>query len=208
MAAESKLPEGLVTLEIDHPIWDRFFTVAPLVLIGTREPDGADNLAPKHLVTPMGWDNFFGFVCTPQHSTFQNIRRDEVFSVSYPRSDSVLLTALAASPRCGDDSKPSLLALPTFRSPEIDCPCLTESSLFLECRLDRIIGDFGVNSLIVGKVVSARIRPDALRRNDVDESETVAASRLLAYISPGRFTVIDQSVAFPFPAGYRRRDDE
>ncbi len=35
-----------VTLDIDEPIWDRFFTVAPLVLIGTVEPDGGYDLAP------------------------------------------------------------------------------------------------------------------------------------------------------------------
>ena len=98
MSSDSQMPDGLVTLEMDHPIWDRFFTVAPLVVIGTREPNGQNDLAPKHMVTPMGWDNFFGFVCTPQHSTYQNIQRDQVFAVSYPKIDSVLMAALAASP--------------------------------------------------------------------------------------------------------------
>jgi len=208
MAANSPPPDGLVSLEMEHPIWDRFFTVAPLVIIGTREADGSDNLAPKHMVTPMGWDNYFGFVCTPQHSTYQNIRRDEAFTVSYPKADSVLMTALAASPRCDDDSKPALLALPTFRSAEVDCPCLSDATLYLDCRLDRIVDDFGVNSLIVGKIVAARARPEALRRNDIDDADTVANAPLLAYVSPGRFAAVDHSTAFPFPAGFRRRDDE
>jgi flavin reductase (DIM6/NTAB) family NADH-FMN oxidoreductase RutF len=50
-------PGGSHLIEIDTstPIWDRFFTVAPLVLVGTTDSDGALDLAPKHMVTPMGW---------------------------------------------------------------------------------------------------------------------------------------------------------
>ncbi|MDG2222372.1 MAG: flavin reductase [Rubripirellula sp.] len=207
MTPDSLKPDGLVTLEMDHPIWDRFFTVAPLVVIGTRESNGENDLAPKHMVSPMGWDNYFGFVCTPSHSTYQNIQREEVFSVSYPKVGSVLMAALAASPRCGDDSKPALMALPAFRTSEVDCPCLIDSTLFLECRLDRIVDDFGVNSLIVGKVVAAQVQSSALRRADIDDEDIVTASPLLAYVSPGRFATIDHSVAFPFPAGFKRRED-
>jgi hypothetical protein len=42
----------LVSLEIDRPVWDRFYTVAPLYVIGTRGPDGTPDLAPKHLAPP------------------------------------------------------------------------------------------------------------------------------------------------------------
>jgi hypothetical protein len=45
-------PADLVALDTARPVWDRFFTVAPLVVIGTREPDGGYDLAPKHMVTP------------------------------------------------------------------------------------------------------------------------------------------------------------
>ncbi|MCP4889974.1 MAG: flavin reductase [Planctomycetaceae bacterium] len=207
MTSDSHQPEGLVQLQVEHPIWDRFFTVAPLVVIGTREANGENDLAPKHMAAPMGWDNYFGFVCTPSHSTYQNISREGVFAVSYPTVDSVLMAALAASPRCDDDSKPALMALPSFRTEEVDCPCLSESSVFLECRLDRIVDNFGVNSLIVGKIVAAQIRSSALRREDIDDEDTVTASPLLAYVSPGRFATIDKSVAFPFPAGFRRGED-
>ncbi len=106
--------DGVATLETDLPIWERFFTVAPLVLVGTREQSGAYDLAPKHLAFPMGWDNYFGFVCTPRHRTYQNIQREGAFTVSYARPTQLVLTALAASPRCGEDDKASLAALPTF----------------------------------------------------------------------------------------------
>jgi hypothetical protein len=80
----SRLPERIKTLETHLPIWDRFFTVAPLALIGTKEAEGYD-LAPKHMVMPMGWENYFGFVCASRHRTYQNIAREHVFTVSYPR---------------------------------------------------------------------------------------------------------------------------
>ena len=62
------LRERIRTLEVDFPIWDRFFTVAPLVLVRTKEAEDYD-LAPKHMVTPLGWENDFAFVCTARHRT-------------------------------------------------------------------------------------------------------------------------------------------
>ena len=205
---QNRQPDDLISLDVSFPVWDRFFTVAPLVVIGTSERDGSYDMAPKHMVTPLGWENYFGFVCTPEHATYQNIQRDEVFTVSFPSADSVVLASLAASPRCGDDSKPALAALPSFPARTIDGRFLTQSSLFFECELDRIVDDFGSNSLIAGRIVSASIRPEAKRANDVDDQDVVAASPLLVYVSPGRYAVLDQSQAFPFPAGYQRSKDE
>ena len=34
----------LIELDVEEPIWDQFFWVAPLVLIGTREADGSHDL--------------------------------------------------------------------------------------------------------------------------------------------------------------------
>lgn len=200
-------PEDLLPLDVKFPIWDRFFMVAPLVVIGTREADGSYDLAPKHMVTPLGWENYFGFVCTPEHGTYQNILRENVFTVSFPTADAVVLASLAASPRCSDDSKPALDALPRFAAATIDGEFLSQSTLFFECELDRIVDDFGVNSLIAGRIVSARMSPAAQRRMDVDDQEVIAASPLLAYLAPGRYATIDRSDSFPFPAGFQRTKD-
>lgn len=191
------------TLETDLPIWERFFTVAPLVLIGTKEKDGYD-LAPKHMATPMGWENYFGFVCAPRHHTYQNIKREEVFTVSYPRPTQLVLTSLAAAPRCGDDAKPSLLALPTFPASQLDGVFVEDAYIFLECRLDRMIDGFGVNSLITGRIVAAHVHEDVLRTSEHDDQELIHAAPLLAYLYPGRIAHIDSSYSFPFPLDFTR----
>ena len=90
-------PAQLIELDSSESIWEKFFTVFPLVLVGTREADGTDDLAPKHLAIPMSWKNHFGFVCTPRHGTYQNVLRTEQFSVSYMRPTQTVLASLAGS---------------------------------------------------------------------------------------------------------------
>lgn len=197
------LRDHIRTLETDLPIWERFFTVAPLVLIGTKENEGYD-LAPKHLVTPIGWENYFGFVCAPRHRTYQNIQREGAFAVSYPRPTQLVLTSLAAAPRCGDDTKPSLLALPTFPASQVDGVFVTDAYIFLECTLDRIIDGFGVNSLITGRIAAAHVHEDALRTSDREDQELIHTAPLLAYLYPGRIANIGDSYSFPFPLNFTR----
>ena len=194
----------LVDLEVEHPIWDQFFTVAPLVLVGTREADHRDDLAPKHMVTPMGWQNYFGFVCTPRHGTYQNIARDGVFAVTFPRPVQWLETSLTASPRCEDESKPQLSLMNTYRSACVDCPVVADGYLYLECELDRFVDGFGVNSLIVGKIVAAQIDPAFLRAEERDDQDLLQSAPLLAYVSPGRFATIRETLAFPMPKGMKK----
>lgn len=197
------LREHVRTLEVDVPIWDRFFTVAPLVLIGTKEAEGYD-IAPKHMVTPLGWENYFAFVCTARHRTQQNIEREKVFTVSYPRPTQLVLASMAAAPRCGDDSKPSLLALPTFPASQVDGVFVNDAYLFLECTLDRIVDGFGENSLIVGRIIAAHAHDGALRGAERDDQDVIHQAPLLSYLAPGRIARIDESYSFPFPADFRR----
>lgn len=194
----------LVSLSVDEPIWERVFTVAPLVLVGTRELDGVYNFAPKHMVTPLGWSNRFGFVCTPQHATYQNARRERVFTVSYPRPSQVVMAAVAASPRCADGSKPDLTALPTFEAHRVDGVYIQDGYLHLGCELERVIDGLGPNSLLIGRIVEALVDPHALRDADRDDQDVLRDLPLLAYIDPCRFAQIDQSWSFPLPEGFKK----
>lgn len=196
--------DELFTLRADLPIWERVFTVNPLVLVGTKERDGGYDIAPKHMAFPLGWDNYFGFVCTPRHSTYDNVRRNGVFTVTYPRPTQVVLTSLAATPREDGGRKPPLDVLPTFPASEVDGVFVRDGYLFLECVLDRVVDDFGDNSLIAGRVVAAHVRPDYLRDSDKDDQDLIHEFPLLAYLSPGRYSPVGESYSFPFPTGFSR----
>lgn len=196
--------QRLVELDMNQPIWDRFFWVAPLVLVGTIEPDGSHDLAPKHMAMPMGWENYFGFVCTPRHHTYSNIRRDGAFTVSYPRPEQLVLTSLAASPRFTQDEKPAMQALPVFPSTTVNGVLLSGAYMFLECELDRFVDGFGVNSLIIGRIVAARVAEDSERIDEVDDQSMVHDAPVLAYLHPGRFASIADSLSFPFPSGMKK----
>ena len=196
--------DNLINLDTSVPIWDRFFTVAPIVLIGTRESDGRENLAPKHMAAPMGWENYFGFVCTPRHNTYHNIQREQVFTVSFPRPSQILLSSLAASPRWEDGSKPQYQELETFLANTIDGPMLKDAYLYFECRHHITIDGFGENSLVTGQITAAYVREDALRQVDYDDAQLIFNAPLLAFLDPGRFTIIKDSFAFPYPKDMKR----
>jgi flavin reductase (DIM6/NTAB) family NADH-FMN oxidoreductase RutF len=192
----------LETLDLEYPVWDRCFTVAPLVLVGTIDPEGTPDLAPKHMAFPLGWDNYFGFVCAPSHGTFRNVERMQSFTVSYPRHTDVVATSLTAAPRY-EGAKPIVGMLDTFPATEVEGVFVRNGYLFLECALERIIEGFGRNALIAGRIVAAHVDPAALRSSDRDDAEILLEVPLLAYLDPGRFAVIDATQAFPFPAGMR-----
>jgi len=194
----------LIELDTSSSIWEKFFTVFPLVVIGTREADGGDDLAPKHLAIPMSWSNHFGFVCTPRHNTYQNIQRKREFTVTYMRPSQTVLASLAATPRCDDGSKPIIANLPTFAAQQVDAAFVTDGYLFLECELHQMVDELGENSLIIGNIVKARVAEDALRASGLDDEDLVFNAPLLAYLYPGRFTEISNSTQLPFPAGFKR----
>jgi flavin reductase (DIM6/NTAB) family NADH-FMN oxidoreductase RutF len=195
---------NIIPLSVDRPIWDRFFLVAPLVVIGSKEPDGTYDLAPKHMAIPLGWQNYYAFVCSPRHSTYHNIRRERQFTVSFPRPTEVVTSSLAASPRCEDATKPALTLLAQRAANKVDGVLVADCYLYLECTLHSMMDGFGANSLIVGEVVAASADEAYLRMEDRDEGEQVFHSPLLVYVSPGRYAALRDTTRFPLPKGFSR----
>lgn len=198
----------IVSLDPQRPFWERFYMVSPLVVIGTRNEDETYNLAPKHMAAPMGWADYFGFVCTPKHKTYRNAVQHGAFTVSYPRPSQVVLASLAASPRVGPPQgprrKPSLDELPMLQAEEIDGVFLADAYLFLECELDRRVDDLGENSLLIGKVKAVHVQKKALRVSEQEDDAVIRDNPLLAYLPPDRYASIDETNAFPFPAGFHK----
>lgn len=199
----------LVSLDPEQSFWDRFYMIAPLIVIGTRnEEEDSYDLAPKHMAAPMGWDNYFGFVCTPRHKTYRNAVRTGTYTVSFPKPSQIVLASLAASPRTGPPEgprqKPSLDQMNTIAAETIDGVFLKDAYLFLECELDRRVDDLGENSLLIGEVTAVHVQEEVLRVSDQDDGEMIRENPLLAYLHPDRYATIDETNAFPFPAGFEK----
>ena len=205
--SSTEKPIAFETATVELPVealWNRVFTISPLVIVGSKEPDGTYDLAPKNMAMPLGWRDRYCFVCTPRHATYRNVERHRAFTVSFPHHFQIVQTSLAASGRDADNSKPGLAALPTFPARVVDGVLVHGCYLFLECELDRIVGGFDDAALIVGRIVSASARREAIRDPDRDDAEVLRHLPPLAYASPGRFAAVDETLSFPFPATFRR----
>ncbi len=193
-----------VELEVEYSIWDRFPLILPFVLIGTRDEDGRPHLAPNNLVTPLGWENYFGFVCAPTHSTYRNAEREGFFAVSYPRPEQVVQVAIASSFHYDEAGREELETLPTLPATRGEAALLQDAYLHLECRLLKIVDGFGRTRLVTGEVVAARAHQDVRLRVDRDTQDVLLNNPLLAYVHPGRVTKIRHTHALPFPAVLKR----
>ena len=202
-SAQSRAAEQLVELSTATPIWERFFTVAPLVLVATKEGDG-HNVAPKHLAMPIGWGNFFGFVCSRSHATYGNLCAHPEFTVSFPGMDRLVPVSMAAGARLADSSKPTLAAVRVLPARVVEGVLVEGCAVYLECTLDRFVDGFGENSIVVGRVVAASARRAAVRGHDVDDADLLHALRPLVYLAPGRVAEVRETQAFPFPVDFRR----
>lgn len=192
---------GLVRLEEGVRVFDAIFTVAPLVVVGTRDADGEANLAPKHMAMPIGWSDRYCFACTPRHRTHQNAVRTGEFTVSFATPDLCVLVGQAAATRRPDAERTELAAFDTSPAEDVDGVLISDAHAALECRLERIVEE-GDESLIIGRIVAAHVNPKALRSNDRDDADVVFDYPLTAYVAPGRLARIDRTTAFPYPARF------
>lgn len=197
------VPAVVIPLDLSEPVWTQVLTVSPLVLVGTLDPDGRPDLAPKHMAGPLGWSQYYGFVCSPRHATYANALERGAFTVSYPTPAQILETSLAASSRAPDSSKPALAALHTFPARAVEGVLVEGAALFLECELDRVVEGLGENGLVIGRVVAAAADERALRSPDRDDADIPRELPLLAYVAPGRFASVHDTHAFPLPVDFR-----
>ncbi len=192
-----------VTLPVGLGLWEQVFVPAPLVLVGTVDDDGSVDLAPKHQAMPLGWADWYGFVCTSRHQTYANVLRTGQFTVSYPTPDQVVAIGQAAAHRI-DGDKPTLAVVDQIPAVEVEGALAAHSSLWLECELDRVVEGFDTHDLIIGRIVRAAAPPWAIRDPDRDDAEALHADPALVFLSPGRFASVAETHAFPFPAEFSR----
>ena len=192
-----------IRLSLESEVWERFFQVAPLVLVGSRDRDGGHDLAPKHMAIPVGHDNYYGFACTPRHATYRNVSARDAFTVSFPRYEQVLEIALAAGPRTDEGTKPSLAALTTRPAHAVDGVLVDGCAAWLECERHAIVDGLGGAAFIIGRVVAASVAEDALRAAERDDAELIFGCPPIAYLHPLRIAQVAETTAMPFPRGFR-----
>ena len=155
------------------------------------------------MAMPLGWQNYFCFVCSPRHATQRNAQARGQFTVSFPRPDQFVQSSLLASGRAQDGSKPAAAAVPTMPARVVEGALVRDAYLWLERALERVVDGSGENSLIVGEIVAASVDERALRASEADDADLTSAMPLLAYVSPRRFAEISETFSFPFPADFR-----
>jgi flavin reductase (DIM6/NTAB) family NADH-FMN oxidoreductase RutF len=192
----------LVSIELDDELWERVFLVSPLVLVGTREPDGGYDFAPKHRVVTL--PRHVGFVCRPSHATWRNALREGAFTVSWPAPRRIVMAASAASPRCEDGEKKALRGLPTVAARKVDGVLVEGCPFHVECSVDRVLDDLGEEGLVLGRIVAACADEKVLRSGAIPDGTLVHEQPLVAYLHPSQFAVIDHSAGFPFPKDFTR----
>ena len=87
---------------------------------------------------------------------------------------------------------------------EIDGIFLEDAYLYLECELDRHVDDLGENGLLIGSVEAVHVEKEALRVSEQEGEDVIRDNPLLAYLPPDRYAAIDETNAFPFPAGFQK----
>ena len=196
----------MIEITEEGNLWNRCFMVHSLVVIGSKEENGAYNFAPKHMAMPLGFDRYFGFMGTPRKTTYQNIKREKVFTVSYPGPDQLVISSLTASRREEDDTKPIIEQIPTDDAKQIEGKFIKGSYFQMECKFHKMLGKFGEWEMIVGEIVAAYVHEDVLRREGEDQKDNkiIRENPLLAYLHPDRFGTIKKSHAFPFPKDFKR----
>jgi flavin reductase (DIM6/NTAB) family NADH-FMN oxidoreductase RutF len=195
-------PSRYLPLSLDGTLWDDFYTVAPLVLIGTIEIDGSPDVAPKHLAMPLSRSPLFGFVCRPEHATYRNAVATSSFTVGYPSPELVLQASLAAGPRDSEGGKPTLDMMSLSPARVVDGVLVDGCRIQLECQLERVIDDLDDSALVIGRVVAAHASERALRETPEAAHDALAAAPLLAYVHPGRVAAIHETKPFPYHRGF------
>lgn len=197
--------KDFISLDVQDSIWEHFYTVAPLVVIGTKEELGFD-LAPKHMITPLGFSDYFGFVCTPRHNTYHNAKKHGRFSVSFVKPDQILLSSLAAMPRCSvkDFSRDITDQIPTVICNQNESIFVKDSYVMLDCILHKVIDGFDDYSLITGKINQARVHKNYKIISDEGHQKQIYEHPLLAYIAQGRFASIKETLSYPYPKDFKR----
>ena len=157
----------------------------PIGWIGTRRPDGTNNLAPF---------SFFNLVSTgPPFVVFsavshRNRPKDSatlaeesgVFTVNIVSEDVVEAMSVTSGSYSAGDDEFAIAGLTPIRGTKVDAPLVGESPANLECRVDRVIdiGAAGSTRMVLGEVLAIHVEGSVLDGTRVDHDALRAVGRM------------------------------
>jgi len=182
----------------------RYFTVKPIVLVTTLGPRDIPNVAPKTQCMDVGRDeDYFAFVCTPKHHTYQNAKANGEFVVNYPGPE-LIHKVSAASQFAENVDEIALAGLTSIPSLVVKPPRIKECRVHLECMVEEV-KDLDAASIILGKIVARSANKEvSFERGKAEESINLLFNYpLLAYVYPNHYTTIRAATEFTFPKNYK-----
>lgn len=182
----------------------RYFTIKPIILVTTLGGNGLPNVAPKTQCMSVGrHEEYFAFVCTPKHHTYQNAKANKEFVVNYPGPE-LIGKVSAASQFAENVDEVASSELTSIPSLVVKPPRIKECMVHLECKVVDI-KDLDGDSIILGKVVArSSNREISFKREMAEESINLLSKHpLLAYVYPNHYTRIDTAEKFIFPKNYK-----
>ena len=181
-----------------------YFTIKPIILVTTLGGNGLPNVAPKTQCTSVGRrEEFFAFVCTPKHHTYQNVKANKEFVVNYPSPE--LIEKVSASSQFAENvDEVALSGLTSISSLVVKPPRIKECMAHLECKVVEV-KDIDDVSIILGRVVARSAdREKSFKKGTAEEGiKLLSKHPLLAYVYPDHYTRINTAEKFIFPKNYK-----
>lgn len=160
--------------------WKPLVTIKPLILVTTRSGKGVNNGAVKSLALQCSFEPYrYGFVCTPDHDTYKNIKETREFGINFPAPEFEKNIMSFGRDFPEDIDEMMEAGIQVFYSEKGSVPLISDCYFSLECRLDQII-DWENSSLIIGRVYMGWANSDYIQKTDKEKLE----DGILSYLYP------------------------
>ncbi len=163
----------------------RLLNTGAVILVCTRDSQGAANLAPLAWHCPLEMDPVTRvlMVCDLEHKTASNIRETGKYVIAIPHASQVDLVTKAGSISGYEVNKFDQLHIDAFESQLFGYPVPDGSLAYLECRLDTILEE---HDIILGTVLNAAVCAEAFQDRLLAETP---AGKTLHHLGEGKFMI-------------------
>lgn len=157
----------------------------PIGWIGTRRPDGTNNLAPFSFFNVVSSNPPVVIFSAGSHSdrpkdTVTLAERSGEFTVNIVSEDVVEAMSITSGSFTAEDDEFAIAGLTAAPGLKVDAPLVVESPANLECVVERIIdfGESGRTRLVIGDVVAIHVEDSVLDGTRIDNDALRAVGRM------------------------------